>query len=140
MKERDISGAKIILHCDGALITYLRDDKESIPFPAMWDLPGGGIEGAESPEDCALRETLEEFGLIIASHRITWGKKYPSVLQSGKFNWFFAAPVTPAEISQIQFGDEGQFWEMMPISAYITHANAVPHLQAQVRDFLTEEV
>ena len=80
MKERDISGAKIILHCDGALITYLRDDKAGIPFPAKWDLPGGGIEGDETPEDCALRETHEEFGLVIAVDRITWGQKYPTTL------------------------------------------------------------
>ncbi|MGB7317266.1 MAG: NUDIX hydrolase [Planktotalea sp.] len=138
--ERSFSGAKIILHCDGALITYLRDDKPNIPFRALWDLPGGGAEGDETPQDCALRETFEEFGLRIDPERISWGRQYPSVLQIGSTNWFFAAPVTPTEIARIQFGDEGQYWQLMAMTDYVAHKQAVPHLQLQVQDFLAEEI
>lgn len=132
------SGAKIILHCGGALVTYLRDDKPGIPFPALWDLPGGGAEGDETPQACALRETYEEFGLTIAPERITWGQSYPSVLHAGMRNWFFAAPVSPEEIAQIKFGDEGQFWQMMAIESFICLPDGIPHLQAQARDFLEQ--
>lgn len=133
--RRDFSGAKIILHRNGALLSYLRDDKPTIPFPALWDLPGGGAEGDETPEACALRETFEEFGLRLPQDRITWGRKYPSVLQEGQFNWFYAAPITQHEIDAIRFGEEGQFWRMMPLLEYIAHPKGIPHLQAQVRDF-----
>mgnify|MGYP000109043779 CR=1 FL=1 len=137
---RDFSGAKIILYCNGALVTYLRDDKPGIPFPALWDLPGGGAEINESPKACVMRETYEEFGLHLDPARITWERKYASALHKGMANWFFAAPITQAEIAAIQFGDEGQYWRMMPFNAYITHTTAVPHLQEQVRDFLAQKI
>ena len=137
--ERDFSGAKIILHREGALLTYLRDDIPSIPFPALWDLPGGGVEGSETPMECALRETFEEFGIHIPQTRITWSRKYKSISHAGTDNWFFAASISQAEIEAIVFGDEGQFWRVMPISDYIVHRQAVPHLQRQVRDYLAEE-
>lgn len=139
-QERAFGGAKIILYSNGALVTHLRDDSPSIPFSNMWDLPGGGAEGNETPKTCALRETQEEYGLRLDPTRITWGRRYASVLREKTDNWFFAALITPAEIANIQFGDEGQYWQMMPFEAYITHPQGVPHLQAQVCDFLAEEI
>jgi 8-oxo-dGTP pyrophosphatase MutT (NUDIX family) len=61
----DFTGAKIALLSEGSLIAYKRDMKPGIPFAGMWDLPGGGREGGESPVECAIRETREEFGLSI---------------------------------------------------------------------------
>ena len=52
----DFVGAKAALFCGGRLLTHLRDDRPGLPWPAMWDLPGGGREGAETPEQCLLRE------------------------------------------------------------------------------------
>lgn len=31
-----------------------------------WSFPGGGVEEGETPEDCAVRETLEESGYQVA--------------------------------------------------------------------------
>ena len=45
----DFTGCKIALFCGNRLLTILRDDKASIPWPNMWELPGGGREGDESP-------------------------------------------------------------------------------------------
>ncbi len=129
-------GAKIILQCEGALITYLRDDTPDIPFRALWDLPGGGAEGLETPIECALRETEEEFALRLPYTRINWSRAYPSTLEPGTFNWFFAAPITQAEIKSIKFAEEGQYWRMMPILTFVNHPRIVPHLQTQIRDFL----
>ena len=37
----DFTGSKIALICGDKVLTILRDDKESIPWPNMWELPGG---------------------------------------------------------------------------------------------------
>jgi 8-oxo-dGTP diphosphatase len=65
----DFTGAKIALLLDGHVLTYLRDDFPHLPWPAYWDLPGGGREGDEGPVDCALRELEEEFGMSYAPAR-----------------------------------------------------------------------
>ena len=44
-KQMEFSGCKIALLRDDKLLTILRDDKVSIPYPNMWELPGGGREG-----------------------------------------------------------------------------------------------
>jgi len=35
------------------------------PYAGLWDLPGGGIEFGESPEEAVLREFQEETGLAV---------------------------------------------------------------------------
>lgn len=136
MSLRAFGGAKIMLHCDGALVTYLRDDTPRIRFPALWDLPGGGAEGDETPIACALRETREEFGLTIDPASLSSARSYPCWSGKGLDNWFFAAPIARADIQSIVFGDEGQYWRMMPISRYLEHPKAISHLQNQIRDVL----
>lgn len=37
-KQMEFSGAKIALICDDKLLTILRDDISTIPWPNMWDL------------------------------------------------------------------------------------------------------
>ena len=134
--KRIFGGAKILLHHKGVLLTYMRDNKQSIPFSAFWDLPGGGAEKGETPIECALRETFEEFALCIPSSRITWERAYENPSDPNAPNWFFAAPLKATEINAIIFGNEGQHWQMMPIERYLKHPKAIPHLQGRVRDAL----
>jgi 8-oxo-dGTP diphosphatase len=47
----------------GQILLFLRDDKPEIPFPNMWDVPGGHVEHGESPEQGIVREMKEEMGL-----------------------------------------------------------------------------
>jgi len=55
------NGASIIFYNTAhQVLLLLRDDLPSIPFPGMWDLPGGHIEIGETPKECIVREMLEE--------------------------------------------------------------------------------
>jgi 8-oxo-dGTP diphosphatase len=44
----------------GEVLLLLRDDKPDIPYPNMWDLPGGHLENKEGPREGLLREMREE--------------------------------------------------------------------------------
>ncbi len=39
--------------------------------PTIWQLPGGGLDPGESIYECAIREALEETGLVVRPERIT---------------------------------------------------------------------
>jgi len=45
------------------VLLFLRDDKPDIPFPNMWDVPGGHVEDNEIPAKCIVREMKEELGM-----------------------------------------------------------------------------
>ena len=128
----DFVGAKAALLCGDALLTYLRDDKPRLPWPAMWDLPGGGREGDETAEACLLRELHEEFGLMLPPERLIWRKTWPSMIDAARPSVFFAGRITPDEIAAIRFGDEGQYWQMMPVADYLAHPQAIPELQRRL--------
>lgn len=125
-------GAKLLLCCGDRMLTCLRDDVDHIPFPAHWDLPGGGREGDETAIACALRELHEEFGLRLPPDRLA-GQSFPSQHCPGMISWLFVGRLRPDEIAAIRFGDEGQDWRMMPVAEFIAHPHAVPHFRDWVR-------
>ncbi|CAM3055890.1 8-oxo-dGTP diphosphatase [Paracoccus aminovorans] len=121
----------------GCLLACLRDDFDHIPFPAHWDLPGGGAEPGETPVDCALRELQEEFGLRLSPDRLQ-GRVFAAWNDPGRQSWMFHGELCPEEIAAIRFGDEGQEWRMMPVQQFIAHPRAVPHFRQRVRMILAE--
>lgn len=76
-----IGAGIILLNSNNEVLLLLRDDKPEIPFPNMWDIPGGKVEENETPEKAICREMNEELGLtdlgkfelfkIITSAKIT---------------------------------------------------------------------
>ena len=61
MKRR---GCSIIFVNDlRQILLVLRDDSPHIPYPNMWDVPGGHVEDDELPEECIVREMKEEMYL-----------------------------------------------------------------------------
>lgn len=137
-KKCSFSGAKIVLHCDGHLVAYLRDEKPEIPFPGRWDLPGGGREGDETPAQCSMREVEEEFGLNIPIERVSWSRRYESSAKGGMCTYFLVASIEPEEIDRITFGDEGQQWRMMTFDEFLSEDHAVPDLQFRLRHWIIE--
>ena len=132
----DFTGCKIALFCGDKLLTILRDDKTSIPWPNMWELPGGGREGDESPFECAAREVYEELGIHLNEDCLLWGKIYPSVIFEGKQSVFMVGQLRQEQFDNITFGDEGQAYKLMPIEEFLKSKQAVPQLQERLKDYL----
>lgn len=127
------TGAKAALFCGTRLLAYLRDDRPGLRWPGRWDLPGGGREGDETAEACLLRELHEEFGLRLPVARLTVRLDLPAMDLPGRRAVFFAGRITEAELAAVRFGTEGQRWEAMEVSAWLTHPLAIPPLQDRVR-------
>lgn len=135
-KQMEFSGCKIALLCDGRLLTILRDDKASIPYPNMWELPGGGREGEETPFECVQREVFEELGLKLEEAAIVWVKAYPGMLDPDKTSIFMVGTITQEECASIVFGDEGQAYQMMDICQFVSDDKVISQMQDRLSDYL----
>ena len=129
-------GTKVALLCGSRLVAYLRDDRGDIPFPGLWDLPGGGRERGESPIACALREVEEEFGIALREDRVRSLQRYESDSAGGSAPYFCVMDVTPNEVERIRFGDEGQRWRLMEASEFLGLDDAVPHMKRRLERYL----
>ena len=132
----DFTGSKIALICGESVLTILRDDKENIPWPNMWELPGGGREGDESPFECAAREVYEELGIYLNENCLLCSKVYPSMLFEGRQSVFMVGQLSQDQFDSIVFGDEGQAYKLMNIEEFLSSSQVVPQLQERVKDYL----
>lgn len=55
--------AAIIFHNGEVLLTKRKAD---VPYPLLWEFPGGKVEPGEDPRDCIVREIREELAIEIA--------------------------------------------------------------------------
>lgn len=136
----DFTVCKIALICDGQILTILRDDKEDIPWPNMWELPGGGREGNETPFECVAREVYEELNIQLSKDDIIWSRLYPSMLDENKKSVFLVGKLTQEQFESIIFGDEGQSYKLVSIEEFLTSDRVVPQLQGRLRDYLEESL
>ena len=139
-QQLDFTGCKIALICDGRILTILRDDKPTIPWPNLWELPGGGREGDESPFECVAREGYEELSIQLLKDDIVWSWIYPSMLDENKNSVFLVGQLTKEQFDSIVFGDEGQSFELMSIEEFLTLDQVVPKLQERVRDYVEKSL
>lgn len=131
MSDQGFTGCKLAYVMDDRLLVYLRDNRADIPHPGLWDFPGGGREGNESPEQCVLRELYEEFAIALPPERLMYKKRVPNFSGDGHA-FFFVAFGQQAEIDAVVFGDEGQYWQLMPIADYLSHPLAIATLQSRL--------
>ena len=131
----DWRGAKLVLTCGDSLLVLRRDDIAGIPWPGLWDLPGGAREPGEGPRACALRELFEETGLRLDPARLSgFARALPH--RPGRHGFYFTAVLTPAEAASARLGNEGTELRLMPAAEFVAHPQAVPHFRAIVAGML----
>lgn len=135
----EFTGCKLAYIFDNKLLVYMRDNFAHIPFPGMWDFPGGGREGNEAPEVCVLRELREEFGIMLAAERLVYKQQVANHTNTG-YAFFFVAEGRADEIDKIVFGSEGQYWRMMGIEEFLSHPLASPVLKPRLSEYLNRDI
>lgn len=133
MEKQDFNGAKLVLVIGDQLVTILRDDRLDIVWPNMWDFPGGGREGMESPADCVLRETHEELGLALSPSALVWAQDFANLDNPAQRSWWFGAVLPKGHEDQIQFGNEGQCWQLMSPERWLNDPRAIPTFKPRLR-------
>ncbi len=127
-----------VLFIGSKLLVVLRDNYAHIPFPDLWNLPGGGREGTETPLQILKREVMEEVGLNIPEEAIMWHRRYSSEVRPRGFVHFYVAHLPAATEADIVFGEEGQKWRLMTLGAFLALDRAVPSFAPRLRDWLAE--
>jgi 8-oxo-dGTP pyrophosphatase MutT (NUDIX family) len=111
----------------------------------IWMAPGGAIEEGESSQDAAIREVLEETGLIIHVGRLLWHVEEVSEERGQRFVNFFLGKIigghpelgTDPELGDEQVLDELRFFSKEEI-AEIEHIYP-EYLRDDVWDVLADE-
>ena len=67
----------IIINDQEQILLLLRDNIPTIPYPNMWDVIGGSLEGNETPEQCIIREIKEEMDIDIVDIQLFEINYYP---------------------------------------------------------------
>ncbi len=132
------NGAKVALFLGDRIISILRDDDPGIPFPDMWDLPGGGRENGETPFETLARELHEELGLVLPADAVTWRRAFPSNTNPEQWNAFFVAQMPSDALGDIIFGNEGQRWALYSLDAFLTLDNVVHYYAPRLTLWLKE--
>lgn len=93
--------AAIIEHERNILLTRRR---ENVPYPLLWEFPGGKVEPMENPLDCMAREIREELAIEIAVERIydVVYYRYPErtvLVLAYRCNWL-SGEITDLEVAE----------------------------------------
>ena len=128
----DFDGAKIAILRGCDVLSIKRDDDPSIPYPDLWDLPGGGREGAETPFSTVAREVREELGLGIDPARVIYSAEEDGFLPNQGRVHFLLARWDDLDDAEIVFGDEGQGCRWIDARAYTRDPQSVPPLRARL--------
>ena len=133
---QDYVGAKGALFLGNHLLTTLRDDIPTIPYPGFWDFVGGGRERSETPRDTLMREAREEVGLDLSEAEWLWESRFPAMIDPSRTSWFYVLRMPAQAARQIAMADEGQGWLLVPPDRFLTLPRAVPSLQARLRAWM----
>ncbi len=130
----EFHGSKVAVFIEDRLVVMLRDDRPDIPYPNMWDFPGGGREGDETPEQTAIRETYEEIGLMLEPQTLVGKSEY--FTPRGNRLFFFAAHLSADKGRGVQLGEEGQRLELMGVEEFLALPEAIDFMKTKLSDYL----
>lgn len=130
--DENFDGAKAAVFIGGDLLVYQRDDIEGLPYRGLWDFPGGGREGDETPEETVLREIEEEFGLTIAPDALGWRRAFQDGANPRDRFWFFVIHLPASTAADVVFGDEGQRWALMSPADYFARPDIIPFFRPRM--------
>jgi 8-oxo-dGTP diphosphatase len=135
---QDYVGAKGALFLGSRLLTTLRDDIPTIPYPGFWDFVGGGREGDETPRETLIREAREEVGLDLTGAEWLWESRFPAMVDPTRTSWFYVLRMPAEAAHRIVMADEGQGWLLLRPERFLTLPDAVPSLQARLRAWMDD--
>jgi 8-oxo-dGTP diphosphatase len=131
----DFGGVKVALLLDGHVLSMQRDQKPGLRYASMWDLPGGGREGQETPLQTATREIQEELGFVLDASALRWSKAYPPSDDSNLPTHFMAFAITQAIVDTIVFGTEGQRWQLYTLDDFMQSDQVIPFLKSRLATY-----
>ena len=93
------------LEKDGCYLMLHRVKKENDLNHDKWIGVGGKFEGEETPDECVLRETLEETGLTLTSYRLRGIVTFLSDQWEGEYMYLYTADGFTGEMISCDEGD-----------------------------------
>ena len=131
-------GAKVALFLGDQLISILRDDRPDIPYPNLWDLPGGAREDDETTFETVAREVREEIGLVLPRTAVHWKAAYRANFNPEEWIAFFVARLPASIVDAVLFGDEGQRWALYKEDAFLALSDVVPTYPPRLQQWRAE--
>ncbi|MDR3072881.1 MAG: NUDIX hydrolase [Clostridiales Family XIII bacterium] len=116
-------GVRVVILNDEGKILFVRQQHEG---KEIWMVPGGAIEAGETSQDAAIREVLEETGLVVDIERLLWHVEEVNEARGQRFvNYFFAKIIggkvelgTDPELGEAQVLDDIGFFSKEDISEF----------------------
>jgi|TARA_R100000908_G_scaffold64019_2_gene46541 mutator protein MutT len=66
--------SSIVIYLDDGKVLLLKR-KDNVPYGGLWGFTGGGAEKDETPEEAAVRETVEETGIKVLADDLVFLEK-----------------------------------------------------------------
>jgi 8-oxo-dGTP pyrophosphatase MutT (NUDIX family) len=111
--SKAICATVLLRRPNGTILMQRRDDGRgtSIPYPNMWNFPGGAAEPDEEPLDAAVREITEEFEIKLEPSDLREIWRYTHA--HAAIDHIFLCPVSA---NTVPIMHEGAAWAWMTLS------------------------